>query len=238
MMKKVLVAIIFVLGVTTANAYLLDWTGVNYTAGAVYQQFANVGGSGVTMDFQWYNGATGQPGGTFLAGMPNDEDGLTGYPGAEPGLWWGTGSGNDVSLVITFSQTVSNVGFSIYDIDGITANMESVRIKGFDAAGVAVNLSNYWYSPGSEVTVVTNNLGGGIEFINKAGVDLNPGQTGWEKNQAWIGIDGAVQIKKIGIAFLNNDGDRGQILTDISFVPEPATMVLLALGGMLLRRKK
>jgi hypothetical protein len=234
-MKK-LVMIFLVLGVTTANAYVLDWTGVNYTAGATYQQFANVNGSSVTMDFQWYNGA-GQPGGTFLAGLPNDEDGLTGYPGAEPGLWWGTGNNNDVSLVITFSQTVSNVDFSIYDIDGITTNMESVRIKAMDTAGVGVDISNYWWSLGSEVTVNPGNAAFGVQFINAAGIDLNPGQTGWEKNQAMIGIDG-VQIKKIGIAFLNNDGDRGQILTNISFVPEPATIALLALGGMLLRRKK
>ncbi len=240
-MKNVLFVVAIVVSAAMANAYVLDWTAVNYTAGAAHQQFANVGGSGIAMDFQWYNGDTGQPGGTFLnAGLPNDEDGLLPvYPNAEHGLWYATGNSNDVSLVITFSQTVSNVMFSIYDIDGLGANKESVRIKGFDTAGVAIDLSKYWCSYGDDITFYEEGTAAfGYQFINNGLNDEDPGVADWQRNLATIGMDSGAQIKSIGIAFLNNDGERGQILTDISFVPEPATMVLLALGGMLLRRKK
>ncbi len=237
-MKNILLAVIIVLSAATANAYVLDWTAVDYAAGATYQQFANIGGSGINMDFQWVDGA---PGGlaNMYSGLPDDDALTTQYPSAAPGLWYATNNGGDVSVVITFSQVVSDICFSIYDIDGATANMEKVRIKGFDINDNPVDIGSYcWFNNGNEIGVTVGNAAFGVEFANLAGVDLNPGQAGWEKNQALIGIDSGAQIKKLGIAFTNLDGVRGQIIENISFVPEPTTMVLLALGGLLLGRKK
>jgi hypothetical protein len=221
------------------QAYMLDWTAVDYTAQAMSQTFTNVGGSGVDMTFSWLKGANPAVPSDFYDSLPNDEEALSIYPGAEPGLWYATDNNVDVSLVITFSELVSNVSFGIYDIDGDAYNRESVRIKGFDELGAAVDLLNYAVGYGSEVTYYTDGTANfGVQFINSSGYDTDPGEIGWEESMAMVSIDSGVELSKVGIAFLNNDGLRGQILTNISFVPEPATMLLMGLGSAVILKRK
>ena len=243
-MKKVLLAILFALSMTGLHAatYTLDWTSVDYTATSLNENFYDVDNSGVNMNFEWFDGEN--PGLTSLVneyGLPDDDALLTSYPGAEPGLWYATNNQGDVSLVITFSELVTNVSFGIYDIDGDAYNRESVRIKGFDGNGNAVNLSSYSVGYGSEVTYYTDGSADfGVQFINSSDYDTDPGEIGWEESMAMVAIDSGVEIQKVGIAFLNNDGSRGQILTNVSFdyIPEPATMLLMGLGSAVMLRKK
>jgi len=239
-MKKILLAFLFIASVAAVQAdFTLDWTAVDYTDGSLLETFTNVDGSGVDMTFTWLDGAPGGLGQLFDT-LPDDEDAIwPTYPAAEPGLWYATNNSGDISLVITFSELVSNVSFGIYDIDGNVNNVESVRIKGFDALGNPVDLSNYAVGNGSHVQIYTDGTAAfGYQFKNLDNYDKNPGEAGWEESMGTISIDSGIELSKVGIAFLNNDGSRGQILTNISFVPEPATITLLALGGLLLRKRR
>jgi hypothetical protein len=242
-MKKVLLAFLFMASVAVVQAdFTLDWTAVDYTDGSLLETFTNVDGSGVDMTFTWSNGAPDPGLGLLFDNLPDDEDALwPTYPAAEPGLWYATNNSGDISLVITFSELVSNVSFGIYDIDGNVNNVESVRIKGFDALGNPVDLSNYAVGNGSHVQIYTDGTAAfGYQFKNLDNYDKNPGEAGWEESMGIISIDSGVELSKVGIAFVNNDGARGQILTNISFVPEPATMLLMGLGSaaLLLKRKR
>jgi len=239
-MRKVLLALLFMVSVAGLKAdFMLDWTAVDYTAQAMSQTFTNVGGSGVDMTFSWLKGANPATPADFYDSLPNDEEALSLYPGAEPGLWYATDNNVDVSLVITFSELVSNVSFGIYDIDGNVNNVESVRIKGFDALGNPVDLSNYAVGYGAHVELYTDGTAAfGYQFRNLDNYDTDPGEVGWEESMGIISIDSGVELSKVGIAFLNNDGLRGQILTNISFVPEPATMLLMGLGSAVLLKRK
>ena len=147
-MKKVLLVLstfLFMMSVPAVYAgYVLDWTAVDYTDGSTLETITNVDGSGVDMTFTWVDGAPNPGLGLLFDTLPDDEDGLWAtYPAAEPGLWYATDNSGDISLVITFSELVSEVSFGIYDIDGNANNVESVRIKGFDADGNTVDLSNH-----------------------------------------------------------------------------------------------
>jgi hypothetical protein len=239
-MKKVLLAFLFVTSVAGLQAaFTLDWTAVDYTDCSLLETFTNVDGSGVDMTFTWVDGAPGGLGQLFDT-LPDDEDGIwPTYPDAEPGLWYATNNSGDISLVITFSELVSNVSFGIYDIDGNVNNVESVRIKGFDALGIPVDLSNYAVGYGAHVELYTDGTAAfGYQFRNLDNYDTDPGEVGWEASMGLISIDSGVELSKVGIAFLNNDGSRGQILTNISFVPEPATMLLMGLGSAVLLKRK
>ena len=241
-MKKLLLAIIFTLSVTGyAATYTLDWTAVDYTATSLNENFYDVDNSGVNMNFTWVDGPNaGLASLVNDYSLPDDDALLTSYPGAEPGLWYATNNQGDVSVVITFSELVKNVSFSIYDIDGDAYNRESVRIKGFDVNGDAVDLSSYGVAYGSQVTYYTDGTADfGVQFINSSNYDTDPGELGWQESMAMVAIDRGVEIQKVGIAFLNNDGSRGQILTNISFdyVPEPATMLLMGLGSTVLLKR-
>lgn len=243
-MKKVLSVLSIFLFMTSVPAvqagYVLDWTAVEYTDGSLLETFTNVDGSGVDMTFTWVDGAPNPGLGLLFDTLPDDEDGLwASYPAAEPGLWYATNNNGDISVVITFSELVSNVSFGIYDIDGNANNVESVRIKGFDALGNPVDLSNYALGYGSHVEAYTDGTAAfGWQFRNLDNYDTNPGAAGWEESMGMISIDSGVELSKIGIAFLNNDGSRGQILTNISFVPEPATMLLMVLGSAVVLKRK
>jgi hypothetical protein len=240
------VAVAFVAG--AAQAVVLNWNapGVDYPAGGVGPVlFNSVGGSSTNMTFAWsgntnrflsgydYTG-TGSP----LVTLPDDDATPVAYPGVSA-LWYATNflsTTESVSLTITFSQPVTNVSFHIYDIDGIIPASESTRIKGF-LSGVPTLPSDFGGGTDVDIAVVpvdtdpaTND---GIIFSSKGGGDTNPPLAA---NDGWVTFAGPIDM--IGMQFRSSVGARGQFLSDITFVPEPATMILLAAGGLLALRRR
>jgi hypothetical protein len=234
----------FLLG--AAQAITLNWdTDFDWPAGSLIQTIPNVDGSGIDMTFTW-DGANpgsllnnyqvpGYPG--YYATLPDDNPVEDIMPGVDSGIWYATTGPSSINLVIEFSESVTNVSFDLFDIDGVggggtsTNFKEYLRVIGFLANGTAVLPTNA--GGGSDVGLEWWPAATGIIFVNGGLQDQWPP---YAANEAWVNFAGP--IKKIGFEFKNNDGVRGQILGDITFLPEPATLVLLSIGGLAAIRRK
>jgi hypothetical protein len=214
-----------------AKAAILNWyDDVDYAAGSLNQTFTNIDGSGIDITFAW-SGNTNR----LLANFPDDDTAKTQFNLS--GLWYAANfaayPSESVSVVITFSQPVTNVSFNVYAIDGLIADTEKTRIKAF-LNNVATLPNNYGSGNNVRTQIVPiGSTDDGLTFWNKTSgsTPLDPA------NQGWVTFNGP--IDKIGLQFkAAAGGDRGQFLGDISFAPEPATIAVLGLGSVLLLRKK
>ncbi len=241
--KLAIVAVLFACaGVAGASVLQWDATGVTYPQGDTGPvTFTNVDGTGVDITIDWL-GDTG----TFLSGwamaggtydLPSDE---AAEEFSMSALWWANNftSGQSVSMVISFSEPVTDVNFTLFDIDGVQPQWEKTRIKAFSGGlGGTASLPSMW-TLGSDVNftiVAIGNPGDGLILTNGGAGDTTPPDA---IHQAELDFFGPIDT--IGIAYSSiAAADRGQLIGDISFVPEPATMALLALGGLaVLRRRK
>lgn len=219
-----------------ASAYQLTWyDDVDYPAGSTGPvDFTDVDGSGVTMTFEWVDIT-----GTFFDNLPDDDAVKDQMPPLESGLWYALNEAQRASLVISFSEPVTNVSFNVWDIDGVQATpptgpddaMEYLRIKSFLAGG---NVLPTDAGGGNHIMVDwgLSDPAVGVILYNDGLFDVWPPHA---DSMGWVTMDGP--IDKVGMQFIARDVDRGQILGDVTFVPEPATVVMLMLGGLLIRRK-
>lgn len=230
---------------TGATAAKLDWDDVTWPEGTYSQTYTNVDGTGIDITMTWQNGAfltgytVGSCGATY--DFPHDDMScFAGMPGVEDyGLWYAVQQNGEVSLVIEFSQPVTGVEMSFLDIDGSDPNAEENRIKGF-APGAQVGdpgIDPVMYSFGTHVSGTVVTPGNGLSFWNNDSFDVFPGEPGFEESSAWVSFGGQT-VDKIGFVMGGEQEGRGQIMSDITFVPEPVTMAMLAAGSLALIRRR
>jgi len=234
-----IVALVAVLSVC-AQAAELDWSAVDYApAGGTLATFNNVDGTTVDMTFQW-SGSTDN----FLTNwgsppisLPDDDPAASQF--GMSALWYAVNfndANDSISLVITFSETVTGVRFDLYDIDGVSPIFENTRIKGFlDTVAMLPDE----FGCGSDVAVQILPIGtlpvSGVVFSNLGQYDTNPPN---DAHWAYVVFDGP--LNKIGMQYKCSTGlERGQLIGNVTFIPEPGTLLVLSLGGLLgLRRKR
>jgi hypothetical protein len=137
------------------------------------------------------------------------------------------------SLILTmnFSKPVTELEFSLYDLDGSLAISDQIVITGY-LGTVGVNPPSMTY--GSDITFTSPN-----KLIGNNG-NHNPGDP-----QGTASIAFNSQVDKVSIVFsragtdLTTPASQGVLLSNMTFVPEPATISMLGLGvlGLLKKRK-
>lgn len=231
-----------------SNAALLNWNapGIDYPAGAVGPlSFNNVDGSGVNVTFQWvgntnrflnnYNTGSG------TVTLPDDDATQTTW--GMSGLWYGTqfaSTSESVSLIVSFSQPVYNVSFHVFDIDGVIPHFEKLRVKGFlgGTGGTPTLPSTYDGGDDVDIEIIPVDMNpateDGIVFWNGTAAESDPPDA---RHEGWMTFAGPIDT--LGIQFKGNANQAiGQILGNISFVPEPATLAVMALGTLLMARRR
>ena len=231
-MRKLMITAIALIGLAAvASGAVLDWNdaGIDYTAGAISESFVV---DGITLDFEW----TGDTG-TFLGPptyptLPDDDPSQTNW--GLSALWEATdfsSSSQAVTLTISFSSAVTDLTFPIYDLDGSAGMVDQVVFSAYLGVS-AVSWDTVTY--GSQIDFqLPNTLYG-----NKSG-NGNPGDTA---NTAEIeytsALDKLVLVFGCGVGGPADPDPQGTLLGNLEFVPEPATLCLLGLGGLALLRRR
>jgi len=231
-MRKIVISAVVLIGLAAgASGAILDWNdaGIDYTGGAISESFV---ADGVTLDFEW----TGDTG-TFLGppsypALPDDDPSQANWGLAA--LWEATDFSNSsqaVTLTISFSSPVTDLSFPIYDLDGAASMVDQVLFSAYLGAGeVGWDAVTY----GSQIDFQLPN----ILYGNKSG-NGNPGDAA---NTAEIGyvdaLDKLVLVFGCGPGGPADPDPQGTLLGNLEFVPEPATLCVLAFGGLALLRRR
>lgn len=224
-MKRCFVTAAALLIVCAAGASMLNWDGSQWPHGFLTETYFI---DGVMVDMA-FTGAVGSlissHSAAYNQALPTDDwDRNAWSPTAPDALWWGVkelvSEGAPLEFTISFDTPVTDVAFCLYDLDGV----ELIYLSG-ELAGNNVYPS--MVSPGSiDYTPATGRLYGN-------GISGNPGAA---NNTACIDFSGP--IDKIVLSY-SGPKDTGVMLGDLEFVPEPASLTLLAMGaGALLRTRK
>ena len=221
-----------------AVPYSLQWDAatVDYPGGSTSPvNFADVDGSGIDVSMSW-SGDTDRfltdydIGGGTLVSFP-DDDVIAGLSG----LWLAMEfaiENESVTATFVLSQPVTSVHIPIYDIDGVSPTFERLLIRGYDGANGVVPVQ---YEAGDDLlaSVVPYDGGGppdwGFEFLNggENDVDVPPPNP----NSGWVLFDDPIDSFTLEYA-ATPGAERGMIIGDITFVPEPSTLALL-MGSLL-----
>lgn len=206
------------LAVQVATADQLQWNNVDWQAGELSQSF-DVGGINVGFAFSGSVDCLIEETNDHYGPLPDDDHGWN-----VDGLWWGCNmmdASDYLTLTISFDQPVSQVQFSIYDIDGMGNNWEKLLVD-----------ASY---QGQPATVAFSNVGSGITangnlLASNGSYEGVPGET---PNTADVDLSISTMVDTISLQFTCNAvADRGQLIGDIAFVPEPLTTMLLVVGGV------
>jgi len=210
-----------------ASAAVLDWGVVDWAGGSLSNTYLNVDGVGVDISLA-FTGDTGEiltSHGSTPGPLPTDL-----HTWDASGLWWAANfsqASQSLTLTISFDSAVSNVSFKVHDLDGTgvvggSGNWETLTVSG-TLAGNAVNAL---LTPGSH------------QVLNGNTIQSN----GWDQTPADPTTTALIQFNNVDTIVLlyksNINSERGEILSNITFVPEPSTMLLLAAGVMGLLRKR
>lgn len=196
----------------------LNWDSVVWPDESLANSYT-VGGVGVDVAF---SGSTDK----LYAPFPTTD--TSAYPGIG-GLWPAAknlATTDAVMLSIDFSQPVTDLTFSIYDVDFYITGTERVSYCAFDDGSTVyadVTL-------GSKITQETP-----VCFVGEHGNGAQPGD---ENNTLSFCFPYAVDSVELTFDVVGG-GNFGLIVGDLTFVPEPATMSLLGVGLLsTLRRRK
>jgi len=143
-------------------------------------------------------------------------------------FWIGGDFSGSESITVTlqFSVDVTDVSFSMYDIDGTGSDSESVIVGGSRNGGV--------------IAMAGAMTGSGVDFD---GIDTfsNNGSSNANPPAA---IDSATvlgfasEIDTLTISFSANSAGKGFLIGDISFLPAPGAAAFLCLGGLAAARRR
>jgi len=219
-MKNVLVAVSCLVLMASVNASTLVWNGAQWPYGSLEESY-NIDGVGLDIAFSGNTDALiGSHPNTGGNALPTDL--FTGWD--VQGLWWGNETvvdpGAPIVITMTFDTPVTDLNFSFYDLD----DGEQLDMDAYLGA-----------APEDPFEVIY----GGINYDNVtglfdgAGVIGNPGDA---VNTATITFMDPVDT--LVFSYSAPQANRGMLLSNVTFVPEPATLSLLALGAFVLRRRK
>lgn len=278
--KITVVFIFFVLGYM-AQADTLDWNKVNWSKGGEEQTFYDVDGSGIDItitltlsyDSATYNKPHNHKKGystqtDWIDGGPDDNNTFGGDGSKQTGesLYLGLNFASDNRKVsyldarISFSKSVSNVNFSLFDVDAYGYNYKGGYEKGIQFVDVIEYLeSDYQGSSSGSATVDYNpgkinyvNNGNGDQYYGNTILNSSADQSDNPKSALNIGWSDPVDTVSFryttGSSPVRDPGNQAIGLSNVSFyeynaVPEANTVItssfiVLGLGFMTWKRRR
>lgn len=159
--------------------------------------------------------------------LPKDD--IADYGWDIQGLWYGVSSlpgGETITLTLSFSRPVTELAFNYYDVDG-RSTWEQIAVQGSLAGQTQLPSIT---APTAQFIV---NAAAGTARSNGTW-DGDPGSAENTINFSF----GSLAVDTVTIAYTTDRTSTGVLMGNLTYVPEPATLALLGLGGLLLRKRK
>lgn len=236
-MKKLLCILVVLCISLVANSYTLQWSDYSVPAGTTNYTYTNVDGSGIDINVNWFSNSN------MLAGYPTLDVATLGITS---GHWFANTNTGSTVVFVSFSEAIPYLKVNFSEIDGLmtgtaspTNYIDKIRIKGWDKdyagwnAGTATAIAASGYDGGEDIVFVevplNAALDSGLNIINGGLVDIFDNEAA---NRAWVTYEDNA-LKGFAFQFSSTGAERGAVMADLVFVPEPMTMVLVGLGAVL-----